>query len=94
MDTLSKSVRELEQYLGMDDAEDQPTPRKAAGGKTPQPGQKAAPAKKQKKAMPQTAKKSPADLPTQTLMEQRPDREPAGNPHQGGSVGKTAEKCF
>ena len=75
MDTLSKSVRELEQYLGMDDAEGQPTPRKAAGGKTPQPGQKAAPAKKQKKAMLQTAKKSPADLPTQTLMEQRPDRE-------------------
>ena len=45
-------------------------PKQASAGKTLMQS-----AAKKKKAEPQSAKKSPAQLPTKTLMEQRPDRE-------------------
>lgn len=57
------------QLFGLESENEEKQPVKSKSSGT------AAKGKKRKKSAPQNAKKSPAELPKQTLMEQRPDRE-------------------
>ena len=72
-DSLTEFIGELENQLDSSQPQGKKKPEQkntSAAGK----GMTAAKKKKQK-AAPQAAKKSPAELPKQTLMEQRPERE-------------------
>lgn len=72
-DSLTEFIGELENQLDSSQPQGKKKPEQkntSAAGK----GMTAA-KKKSKKAVPQAAKKSPAELPKQTLMEQRPERE-------------------
>ena len=86
MGSLTEFLEALEEALDPDEEAEQAKRRQAAQkqatSKTAMPKQAPAGGKtlmqtvgKKKKAEPQTAKKSPAQLPTKTMMEQRPDRE-------------------
>lgn len=75
LESLMEFLEQVDDMLDEDDTNGTSGKKEPAHQKPAHSSGKSAAKQKRKQAVPQSVKKSPAELPKQTLMEQRPDRE-------------------